>query len=185
MMARGAQKTGENNANAGYQGSQQYNTQLENQNQSMQNYLLPQYQNLIQNPGYTAAQQNAITTNSTGAAAATYGAASDQAARTAARTGNAASLSAQQDQLAQEKANTMANVNAQNQIQFANAARQDVQSGLAGISGLYGQDQNLLGRALGIPPEYLAQYNAAMKGGGSSWLPSAIGAAGSVAAAAI
>jgi hypothetical protein len=171
-MARGAQGTAEQNAASGYGNAQTYNTQLENSNAALQNYLLPQYQNMLANPGYTQAQKNAITTASTGAVGASFGNAQDQAARDAARTGNSAGLASQEDQLAQAKANTMAQTNAQNQEQFANVALQQQNQALSGISGLYGMDTSLLGKALGIPPEYLNAYNqaAGKDSFGQQWL---------------
>jgi hypothetical protein len=160
-MARGAKKTALDNANSGYVGSQTFNQGVEEQNTKLANYLLPQYQNLVQNPGYDAATKSAITQESTGAAAAAYGGAADTAARTAARTGNEASLAPQMDALAQQKAQTMSSVNAKNQIAFGDRAKADVTEGLQGISGMYGMDMNLLAKSLGIPPEYLQQYNEA------------------------
>jgi hypothetical protein len=183
IMARGARQTALNNANSGYQGSQALNTQLENQNSQLQNWLVPQYQNLVQNPGYDQATKNAITLNSTGAAAAGFSGASDAAARSAARTGNSAALAPQQDQLAQQKAQTMAGVNAANQTNFANAARSDVQQGLSGLSGIYGQDQQLLAKALGIPPEYLGAYNQNVNSPWTGILDNAIKGAATGAAA--
>jgi hypothetical protein len=157
-MARGAQGTAQKMASSGFAGANAFNTGLEASNTALQNYLLPQYQNLIQNPGYDQATKNAITLNSQGAAASSYGGAADALARNAARTGNAAGMVAGEDALAQQKANTMSNVAAGNQIQFANQAKKDVQEGLQGVQGMYGMDTNLLARSLGIPVEYLNSY---------------------------
>ncbi|HLZ91101.1 MAG TPA: hypothetical protein VKQ28_05250, partial [Candidatus Acidoferrum sp.] len=93
-------------------------------------------------------------------------------ARRAARTGNTAGEVAGMDLLAQNKAKTMSGVAAGDQIQFANRAKSDVSQGLKGASELYGMDTNLLARSLGLPPEYLQQYNngANQKSqGGLSW----------------
>jgi hypothetical protein len=160
-MARGAQGTAETNANNGYGQSQQFNTQLQGQNAALQNYLVPQFQSMVQNPGFDTATKSAITNQSTGAAAAAYGGASDQAARTAARTNNSAALGPLEDKLAQDKAGTMGDIGSKNQIAFAEQAKTDQQKGLQGLSGLYGMDTNLLARSLGLPPEYLQQYNNA------------------------
>jgi len=170
-MARGAQKTAENLAQSGYNSSQQYNTNLTNQNQQIQGYLLPQFQNLIQNPGYDQTTKNAITNASEGAVGATYASANDALARRAARTKNSAG----------EMAGTAAN----NQIQFANRAKADVTQGLEGISGLYGMDTNLLSRSLGIPAEYLGLYNNAANIKGNGVLGNLIGAYGQVGSAAL
>lgn len=183
-MARGARETALNNANSGYQGSQQYNTQLENQQTQQGNFLQSQYQQMLANPGYTPAQQAAITTNSTGAAGAAYSGAADSAARSAARTGNSASLASQQDQLAQQKAQTMSQVNAQNQTSFANDAQQQQEQALQGLSGIYGQNTSLLAKSLGIPPEYLSAYDSQVNSPWNSIPGSLIAAGGQVAAAA-
>src|ERR1043166_4656610 len=161
MCARGAQKASEDMSKSGYNSAQQFNTNLESSNSALQNYLLPQYKNMIQNPGYDQATKNAITQNSEGAG---------------------------MDKLAQDKAGTMASTAAGNQIQFANRAKQDVQEGTAGLSGLYGMDTNLLSKSLGIPAEYLQQYNnAANQRPSPLWgtLSSLISAGGAVGAAAL
>jgi hypothetical protein len=160
-MARGAQKAAEDMSKSGYNTAQEFNTQQIQGNAQLQNYLIPQYQNLVNNPGFDQATKNAITQNSEGASAATYASANDALARRAARTGNTAGEVAGMDKLAQEKAQTMSGVAANNQIQFANRAKADVSEGLQGMSGLYGMDTNLLAKSLGIPPEYLQQYNEA------------------------
>src|ERR1041384_974764 len=90
MCARGAQKASEDMSKSGYNSAQQFNTNLESSNSALQNYLLPQYKNMIQNPGYDQATKNAITQNSEGAGGAAYGSASDGVARRAARTNNTA-----------------------------------------------------------------------------------------------
>ncbi|HEY4816739.1 MAG TPA: hypothetical protein VIH67_04870 [Candidatus Acidoferrum sp.] len=134
---------------------------MQGQNTAIQNYLVPQYQNLIQNPGYDPKTKAAITNAGEGAAAASFGSASDAIDRGAARTNNSAGVAAGQDALAMEKGRTMADVASKDQIQFADAARSDVRAGEAGLSGLYGVDQQLLARSLGVPVEYLGQYNSA------------------------
>jgi hypothetical protein len=81
----------------------------------------------------------------------------------------------------------MSDVAAKNQISFADASRSDVREGLSGLNTMYGIDANLLARSLGIPPEYLQQYNEARKGSGfgSNLLNSLISAGGAVGAAAL
>jgi hypothetical protein len=160
-MARGA---GQQMAQSGYNTQQQYNTNLENQQSQQGNFLQSQYQQMLANPGYTPAQQAAITTNSTGAAGAAFSGAADSAARTAARTGNSASLAPQQDALAQQKAQTMSQVNAANQTSFANDAQKQQEQALQGLSGVFGQDTSLLAKSLGLPPEYLKAFNGAKPG---------------------
>src|ERR1051326_5662253 len=108
MCARGAQKASEDMSKSGYNSAQQFNTNLESSNSALQNYLLPQYKNMIQNPGYDQATKNAITQNSEGAAGAAYGSASDALARRATRTNNTAGEVAGMDKLGQDKEGTIA-----------------------------------------------------------------------------
>jgi hypothetical protein len=180
-MARGAQKTAENNANTGFVNSTAANNQLTAQNNAIQTGLLiPGYENMIQNPGYDAATKAGVVSASQGATGAAFGSAADALGRRAARTGNSAGVIEGQDQLARDKATTMSTQAAENQLKFADAARSDQRAGLQGISSLYGVDQNLLARSIGIPPEYLGQYiNAAQmkKGGFTGAFSTAFGSA--------
>jgi len=177
-MARGAQKTAEDAANTGRVNADQFNKQLEGGLDASKGYLTKQYQNLISNPGYDPATKSAITLNSEGAAAASYGGASDALARSAARTGNSAGITAGEDKLAQDKAATMSGVAAKDQIAFADRAKADQTQGLQGLSSMYGMDMNMLARSLGIPVEYLNSYIAAgqmNKGGFTGAFSTALG----------
>lgn len=177
-MARGAQKTAENNANTGLVNSNQFNTKLEGQNDALQGDVLGGYKAMLANPGYDAATKTAITNDSQGAAGSAFASASDQMARTAARTNNSAGVVAGQDQLAREKAQTMGGIADKNQIAFADAAKRDTNTALSGMSSLYGVDQTLLAKSLGIPVEYLNSYIAAgqmQKGGFTGAFSNALG----------
>jgi hypothetical protein len=160
-VARGAQKTAEDTAQAGIASADQFNTQTEQQNAAIQNSLIPAYTSLINSPGYSSSQQSAITNASEGSAAAAFSGAGDAASRAAARTGNAAALTPDLDKLAQQKASTMSSVAANDQVTFANDQQKQQQAGLQGMSSLYGVDQNMLAKSLGLPVEYLQQYNTA------------------------
>jgi hypothetical protein len=59
------------------------------------------------------------------------------------------------DSLARTQGQDQANLAQQNQIAFGNSSRSDTLSALSGLSGLYGTDSTLLGRALGIPASLL------------------------------
>ncbi len=48
-----------------------------------------------------------------------------------------------------------ANLTQQNQLAFANQSKQDQLTALQGLSGLYGTNSGLLGRAIGVPGELL------------------------------
>ena len=113
------------------------------------------YQNLLANPGYTPAQQSAITNASQSALSSSFNALAQNAANRVARTRNSAGYGELLDSLARTQGQDQASLAQQNQIAFANAARQGTLSALSGLSGLYGTDANLLGRALGIPAQLL------------------------------
>jgi len=131
------------------------NQQLLGAQSDLQNTILPAYQNLLSNPGYTQAQQTAITGASQGAAASAFDALAQRAAERMARTRNSAGFSDALDQLARDHAQQQATTAQQNQFAFANKSQQDQSAALQGLSGLYGVDSSLLGRTLGIPAELL------------------------------
>jgi hypothetical protein len=93
---------------------------------------------MFNNPGYTAAQQGAITNATEGGVGAAAGAASQQAANQAARTGNSAGLTSNLDALARQRMITSGNLEAQNQVTFANDAQKQQEQALQGMQGLYG-----------------------------------------------
>jgi hypothetical protein len=90
------------------------------------------------NPGYTAAQQGAITNATEGGVGAAAGAASQQAANAAAKSGNSAGLTSNLDALARQRMITSGNLEAQNQVTFANDAQKQQEQALQGMQGLYG-----------------------------------------------
>jgi hypothetical protein len=160
------------------------NQQLSTQNQSLYSQLLPGYQNLLNNPGYTPAQQAAITGQAMGALGSTYSALMSNAANNAARTNNDAGYNSALDAIARNYGTGAATVAQQSQIAFANKQQSDQLAALQGLAGLYGTNSNLLGRALGIPSDLLGvQQRAAAPstsfnlGIGPSGLSAAIGGA--------
>src|SRR5437868_9282243 len=64
--------------------------QLYGQGENLQNSLAAGYQNIIANPGYSAAQQSAVTNQSMGSLASTFAALASSAANRLARTNNSA-----------------------------------------------------------------------------------------------
>lgn len=124
------------------------------------------YQSLLANPGYTQPEKSAITNLSQSALAASFDALAQNAANRAARTRNSAGYGELIDSLARTHGQDQANLSQQNQLAFANASRSDTLSALSGLSGLYGTDANLLGRALGVAPQLLdaRARNAASSG---------------------
>jgi len=131
------------------------NQALLGQQASLGNTLTPAYQNMLENPGYTQAQQAAITGATQGALGGAFNAAAQSAADRVARTDNSAGFSDTLDQLARQQAQQQAQSAAQNQVAFANNAQQQQSQALQGLAGLYGVDASMLSRTLGIPAELL------------------------------
>jgi hypothetical protein len=125
------------------------------------------YQNLLANPGYTDTEKSAITNLSQSALSSAFNALAQNASNRAARTRNSAGYGELIDSLARTQGQDQANLAQRNQIAFGNASRSDMLSGLAGLSGLYGTDMSLLGRALGIPTALLDARARASQGGNS------------------
>jgi predicted alpha/beta hydrolase len=142
------------------------NSQLYGSSQALGSQAAGGYQNLLANPGYSQAQQSAITNLSQSALGSSFDALAQNAANRVARTKNSAGYGALIDSLARAQGQDSANLAQQNQLAFGNAARSDTQSALAGLSGLYGTNSNLLGRAIGVPAQLLdsSARNAANSG---------------------
>lgn len=154
------------------------NRQFLGQQQQVGSTLLPQYQSILSNPGYSAADKAAITGQSQGALSGAYDALQQSAANRVARTRNSAGFSDLADELARQKGMQEANVAQQNQVNFSNSAFQRQMAALQGLSGLYGVDSNLLGRTLGIPAELLnTRASASRPSGFFSSLGSSLGTA--------
>lgn len=131
------------------------NQQLLSQQTDLENTIAPGYRDLLANPGYTQAQQAAITGASEGALSSAFDSLAENAANRLARTRNSAGYADSLDQLTRDQAQQSAATAQQTQIAFANRAQQNQLSALQGLSGLYGVDASLLGRTLGIPAELL------------------------------
>jgi hypothetical protein len=142
------------------------NQQLYGSTQALGSQAAAGYQNLLANPGYSQAQQSAITNLSQSALSSSFDALAQNAANRSAKTRNSAGYGALIDSLAQTQGQDQANLAQQNQIAFANAARSGTLSALSGLSGLYGTDSSLLGKAIGVPSQLLdaSARNAASSG---------------------
>jgi len=152
------------------------NQQLYGQQQALGGMMLPQYANLLNNPGYSAADKAAITGQSQGALSSAFDALQQSAANRVARTRNSAGFGELTDELARERGRESAGVAQQNQVNFSNTAYQRQLAALQGLSGLYGMDTNLLGRTLGIPADLLnTRVNASRSNGFFSSLGSSLG----------
>jgi hypothetical protein len=175
-MGRGAQAQTQKLADQQLAGTNALNSQLLGQQQQVGNSLLPQYQNILNNPGLSSADQAAITSQSQGAIASAFDSLQQSAANRVARTGNSAGFGELTDELARQKGIAEGNQAQQNQLAFSNTAFQRQMAALQGLSGLYGVDSNLLGKTLGIPSQLLnARANASRPSGFFSALGSSLG----------
>jgi hypothetical protein len=154
-MGRGAQAQTQQMIDQQLAQQNAMNQQMYSSGQPLGSAAAAGYQNMLANPGYTGAEKSAISNLSQSALSSTFDALAQNAANRAARTRNSAGYGELIDSLAQRRGQQQANLAQQNQIAFGNAARSDTLSGLAGLSGLYGTDTSLLGRALGIPSQLL------------------------------
>lgn len=178
-MGRGAQQTMQL-TNQQLASQNAVNQQLLSQGQTLENTATTGYQNLLANPGYTQTQQTAITGQSMGALASTFAALAANAANHVARTNNAAGYGDLLDSLARQQGQQTSSLAQQNQLAFANQSKQDQLTALQGLSGLYGTNSSLLGKALGVPAQLLGVDASAAKtpSFGSSFLNSLGGALG-------
>jgi hypothetical protein len=165
-MGRGAQEQTRQMIDQQLAQQNAFNQQLSFSSQALGGHAAAGYQNLLANPGYTDAQKSAITNLSQSALSSAFNALAQNAANRAARTRNSAGYGELIDDLARQQGQQQANLAQQNQIAFGNAARSDTLSALSGLSGLYGTDTSLLGRALGIPSQLLSARASASQGGG-------------------
>jgi hypothetical protein len=154
-MGRGAQAQTYQTAGQQLANQNAMNQSIANQGQSLSSTAAGGYQNLLANPGYTPAQQSAITNNSMGALSSAFAALAQSAANRMARTNNSAGYGDLLDELAREQGRQTASLAQQNQLAFANRAQQNQLQALQGLSGLYGVNSSLLGRTLGIPGQFL------------------------------
>jgi hypothetical protein len=131
------------------------NAQLLAQQAGVGNTAISGFQNMLANPGFTQAQQAAITGATQGSLGSAFDALSQRAANRVARTNNSAGFSDTLDQLARSQGQQQAGAAQRNQIAFANNAQQQQGEALSGLSGLFGIDANMLSRTLGIPAQLL------------------------------
>jgi hypothetical protein len=151
------------------------NNQFLGAQQQVGNTLVPQYRNILNNPGLSAADKAAVTNDSQGALSSAFDSLQQSAQNRVARTHNSAGFGDLEDELARRKGIAQSNQAAQNQLDFSNTAFQRQMAALQGLSGIYGTDSSILARSLGIPAELLnARANASR---GSSGFFSSLGSA--------
>ena len=154
-MSRGAQQKTQQLTQQQLASQNQLISQANQQGLDDRQLLLPGIEQLVNNPGYTPAQQSAIEQEGMGAARTAFDALRESAANRVARTNNPAGFDALDAELGRQEAQNLANQARQNQIQFANEQIGQRLAGLGALGQTYGIDTNLLGRAMGIPPELL------------------------------
>lgn len=138
------------------------------------------YSSLLAHPGYTPAQKTSIANATTGGVGAAFGSAEEGAVNRAGRTGNTAGLTSNEDALARERMVTSGNLAAQNEVGFANAARADRNTALAGQGALYGANLSGANTTLGHQAS-----NAAHPGFWDQMAMGALNAGGQIGAAVV
>jgi len=179
-MSRGAQRSTRSLTDQQLAQQNQLISQSNQQGQQDRALMMPTIQSLLTSTGYTPQQQSAITQQSMGAANTAFNALQQRAANRAAATNNSAGLGDLTAQLGREQAQTDASQAQQNQISFANQALKENLAGLSALGQTYGIDTNLLGKAMGVPPELLGVRQRA-SGSSSSGLGGMFGVGSSIA----
>jgi hypothetical protein len=163
-MSRGAQSTTRALTDQQLAQQNQLISQANQQGSQDRSLMMPTIQSLLNSPGFTPAQQSAITQQSLGAANTAYDALRERAANRTAATNNSAGYGDLMAQLGRQQAQTDASQAQQNQIQFANRQLQEQLAGLNALGQTYGVDTNLLGKAMGVPAELLGVRQRASTG---------------------
>ena len=166
-MGRGAQAATQQASDQERARINALNQQFLGERSQLSNLLLPQYQDILQNPGLSAADKAAVTGQSQGALSSAFDALQQAAQNRLARTRNSAGFGELADELARQHGRGEANLAQQNELTFSNEAYRRRMNALQGLSGLFGVDTSLLGRSLGIPADLLnVRANASRSGGG-------------------
>lgn len=123
-------------------------TQLGSQAQGIQGTLLPAYQSILSNPGYSSADKSAMTLNTLGGLGASFGDAADSATNRTARTRNSAGYGETLDELSRERGRQTSTAEAGLQSKFADTALSERDKALSGMSNLYGVDTDTMAKLL-------------------------------------
>lgn len=135
--------------------------------------LLPAYQSILKDPGYSAGDKSAITLNTLGGLGAAYGSESDAASNRMARTRNPAGFTASLDELARGRGRDTATAEAGLQEKFADTALSERDKALGGLGNLYGIDASTMAKLLtpeGINPNPPGAFTQAAAGALGKWL---------------
>lgn len=118
------------------------------------NFLYPEFQSLVSDPGYSEGEKSGIMQESLGAAENTFGAYRDRAANRVARTGNSAGYGSLVSELGREEGRTKGSITRQNMVGFADEKFKRKMAGMEGLMRMYGIDtsflNSLFGQATGI-----------------------------------
>lgn len=164
-MSRAAQQKTQQLTQQQLASQNQLISQANQEGQQDRSLFLPGIEQLLNAPGYTPAEQSAIEQQGMGAARTAYDALRESAANRVARTHNAAGFNALDAQLGRDEAQTLANQAQSDQIRFANEKIGEQLAGLNALGNTYNIDTNLLGRAMGVPPELLNVQEQSAKSG--------------------
>jgi hypothetical protein len=136
--------------------------------------LVPQFEGILSQPGYTPEQQAAIR----GAALESLGGVFDTLQQTArsrvARTGNAAGFNEMLEELGREQARNVSRATREIEGSFADVALQERDKALEGLARLFGVDTGMLGSLLGSRLGVL-NLGAQLAGKGGGVLERALG----------
>src|SRR5713101_3876946 len=121
-MGRGAQASTIRASDQERAAADAFNQQLQAQLGQTRNILLPQYQNILNNPGLSAADKAAVTSGSLGSLASAFDALQQSAANRLARTRNSAGFGELADELARSQGREAASATQQNELAFSNTA---------------------------------------------------------------
>ena len=148
------------------------------------NTLLPAYQSILKDPGYSSADKSAITLNTMGGLGAAYGDAENTATNRYARTRNTAGFGENLDELARSRARDTSATEAGLQEKFADMALSERDKALTGMSDLYGVDTRTMAELLSQQrpsPNPPGAFTSAVAGALGKWispLPAGSGGAG-------
>jgi len=180
-MSRGAQSSTRKLTDQQLAQQNQLISQANQQGSQDRSLMLPTIQGLLNSPGYTPAEQSAITQQSMGAANTAFDALRERAANRAAATNDTAAAPELTAQLGRQQAQTLASQAQQNQIAFANQKLRDQLAGLNALGQTYGIDTNLLGRAMGVPSQLLGVRERASSGSSTGSLGGLFGVGSGIA----
>ena len=165
-MGRGAEKATRRAVDEERARQDAINQMLLSERGQARGQLVPEFQKILAQPGFSEQEKAAITGQSLGALGSAFDALQQRAENRLARTRNPAGYAELLDELARERGRQTAGLARQDQIDFGKEAFRRQLAALQGLSSLYGVDTRLLAQGMGIPAELLAVRQRASSGGG-------------------